>query len=663
MSQMTIGKKITLSFGIIIVLLLCLVLTTKFGINNIVSNAAQVIDGNVLDRNLAQKEIDHLNWVAKVNRLLTDETVTVLDVQTDDHKCGFGKWLYGEGRKNAEILVPELAPLLKKIEVPHKKLHDSAIKIKEVYWPGNIHLPNIITEMETGHHRWAGNVRDAIIQKSTTLDVQTDPTQCMLGTWMSSEEAAQAYQTGSAEYKEIWDTLPPSHNALHESAIQIKEFLAAGDFAEATEIVTETTLPLLGQTVDILRDLKAEAQHLLEGTLAANDIYAQESVPALFEVQTTLKSIRELAREKILSEDAMFNSAKQTNLTSLILGLAAILGCMIVGFLTSGNITKILKDVTGRLGFGAAQIAAASGQIASASQSLADGASNQAASLEETSASLEEMSAMARQNSDSAGQADALMREADQAITAADGSMVKLTKSMHEISSASAETQKIVKTIDEIAFQTNLLALNAAVEAARAGEAGAGFAVVADEVRNLAMRAAEAAKNTSTLIDGTVEKIKIGENLLTETSKRFKTTTEATVKVSSLISEIAIASKEQNQGVSQVNTAVTEIDTVTQENAASAEESASASQELSSQAAMMEDLVEEMQRLVGVTLTKRKHAAKPQPAPVSKRSAAPRSAPPKRREVKALPSSSSSDKEKRSPEQIIPMEEDEFEDF
>ena len=234
------------------------------------------------------------------------------------------------------------------------------------------------------------------------------------------------------------------------------------------------------------------------------------------------------------AETAEVEAQETYRQAQIILGGLAGFGILVGIFLVwslGRSVTLPLRRVIAGLTEASDQVASASGQVSTSSQSLAEGSSEQAASIEETSSSLEEMASMTNQNADNAAQADGLMKEAGAVVVRANTSMENLAVAMEEISTASQETQKIVKTIDEIAFQTNLLALNAAVEAARAGEAGAGFAVVADEVRNLAMRAAEAARNTAELIEGTVNQIREGTNLAGNTREAFVEVRDSAGKV------------------------------------------------------------------------------------------------------------------------------------
>ncbi len=313
------------------------------------------------------------------------------------------------------------------------------------------------------------------------------------------------------------------------------------------------------------------------------------------ELSVQMEKAQETMRFVKQEVDAVLKRAKYMSLTLSIILLAAIMAAF---YFFSRGITIPLKRIITRLTKGSEQVATASGQISSASQSLSKGTSEQAVSIEETASSLEEMAAMTNQNADNADEADRLMIDANKVISSANVSMNELISSMGEIRTASLETGKIIKTIDEIAFQTNLLALNAAVEAARAGEAGAGFAVVADEVRNLAMRASEAAKNTEDLIEGTVNKVNSGNELVSRTHEAFENMVEATGKVGKLLGEIAVASKEQSMGIGQVNDAVSQMDNVVQQNAASAEESASAAEEMNGMAEQMNGFVQELVELV-----------------------------------------------------------------
>jgi len=364
-----------------------------------------------------------------------------------------------------------------------------------------------------------------------------------------------------------------------------------------------------------------------------------------------------VGKERNLIEQTLNSTIFPTFLATLIIGAVMV----VIGFFQVRKIVRTLSQTIQGLTSSHEQVADASAQLAFSSQSLAEGSARQAASVEETSASLEEMSSMTKQNAKNAGQADILMKQTREVVNKADTSMSQLITSMLEISRASEETSRIIKTIDEIAFQTNLLALNAAVEAARAGEAGAGFAVVADEVRNLAMRAADAAKNTAVLIEGTLNKVMEGTTLVEVTNDAFKEVAGSTGKVGELVGEITAASTEQAQGIEQVNISVSEMDRVTQQNAATSEESAAASEELNAQAEEMKSFVDALSTMVtGNASTddyrpnRRKNAAKQPPKKSLSVSRVPAA---KRR---ALPPRLSG---RTHPDSIIPMDEKDFADF
>jgi len=315
-----------------------------------------------------------------------------------------------------------------------------------------------------------------------------------------------------------------------------------------------------------------------------------------------MNSLEELSQFEARNVAAVSSTTTQAFAAAKItLGSVTVLA-ILVGVLLAWSIVKsinnALRQAGGSLNETALQVASAAGQVATSSQSLAEGANEQAASVEETSASLQEMSSMTGRNAESAGRTNDLARQTRAASEKGVADMQAMSSAMDALKLSSGEIAKIIKTIDEIAFQTNILALNAAVEAARAGEAGMGFAVVAEEVRNLAQRSAQAARETADKIEGAIASTARGVELSAKVSAGLKEIFDQARQMDELAAEVAAGSKEQSQGVLQINSAVEQMDAVTQHTAASAEECASAAEELNAQAESMNETVGKLMSLV-----------------------------------------------------------------
>jgi methyl-accepting chemotaxis protein len=282
-----------------------------------------------------------------------------------------------------------------------------------------------------------------------------------------------------------------------------------------------------------------------------------------------------------------------------VLAAFAVIG-VVVGF-TVRKVSNGLRYAIRGLSETAGQIASAASQVSSSSQSLAQGSSEQAASLEETSAASEEINSMARKNTENTGAAADLVTRSQHQFVETNQKLDEMVVAMGEINTQSQKVSKIIKVIDEIAFQTNLLALNAAVEAARAGEAGMGFAVVADAVRKLAQRCAEAAKDTSALLEESITKSRNGQTKADQVAEVIRVITKESAKIKALMDEVNEGSQQQTLGIEQIGKAITQMEQVTQEVAASAEESASAAEELHAQSEALKNLVERLVAMVGAT--------------------------------------------------------------
>jgi len=377
---------------------------------------------------------------------------------------------------------------------------------------------------------------------------------------------------------------------------QLKQLYPAGEGQQKINAL-EAALADYVQTVDHLRAI------LDKDFPGAMKILDQDIPGKVSQLNAAAGQVKEycsaIADERTGLTIASFGNIRQYVLwfgaTSIAFAALAVLLVTVSSTSVRRALTRLVQD----LSQSSAQVNGAASQVSSASQTLAQGSGEQAASIEETSASLEEMASMTKRNAENAQKANDLAREARLAADKGATDMQAMDTAMTAIKVSSDDIAKIIKTIDEIAFQTNILALNAAVEAARAGEAGMGFAVVADEVRSLAQRSATAAKETAAKIEGAITKTAQGVELSRKVASALNDIVAKARQVDELASSVASASREQTQGITQINVAVGEMDKVTQANAASAEESAAAAQELNAQAGLMKSAVTELMNLVG----------------------------------------------------------------
>ena len=490
---------------------------------------------------------------------------------------------------------------------------------------------------EVAHYAWANRLM-ASVYAGAEFTGSTDPTGCVLGKWIYSQD----HGTHDSEILDAITEMEPLHKKIHGSAVDVLDLLGTSRDA-AILYYQENTQKDISVLVDLLDNVVARTSTLIEESnsamsgatllalvlsivcvagallclfslvryviarivkplllitresqgLAEGNLTYQLEVPGqdeLSQLSRTLgHSVREISGYVHAIDDAMAQLSKgdfNVTFSKPFVGDFARIEHSISHFV--GQISGTLEQI----GHSATLVSNESNQIAASSQGLSQGATEQAASVQELAAAIGDISRQVEESAGSALKASQISTETAKELEAGKAQMRRMVAAMDGINHASEEIGKIISTIENIAFQTNILALNAAVEAARAGSAGKGFAVVADEVRNLASKSAQASQSTAALIENSIRSVQEGTQIASETARSLEKIVDSSTQSFALIQHISTSAQREAEALTQVSEGINRISGVVQMNTATAEQSAATSQELSSQAQILKDLVE-----------------------------------------------------------------------
>ncbi|NIQ95848.1 MAG: HAMP domain-containing protein, partial [Desulfuromonadales bacterium] len=338
--DLKMSKKFMVGFGTVLGLLILVAGWAGTGIRNIVLDAEEVIDGNKLRGEMVQREVDHLKWAGALNALLTDKEIEHLTIETDHHQCGLGSWFYGEGRQNAEALIPQLAPILEKMEMPHKQLHASAIKIEDVFQPADLELPGFLAAKETDHLAWVAKVQDFLLDASRqNVGVELDDHQCGLGRFIYGPEGKKA-AASDPRLAQLLEAIKAPHKELHESAQKIEAVGARR--SEAQRVFNEQTRPALQETQEVLNLLQQRAKAMVSNLSRAKAIYSTETVPHLETVQGLLGEIVQTVNQNVMTDQKMIEGSRSTFSGVVALSVIALLAGIALATIIARGILRPL---------------------------------------------------------------------------------------------------------------------------------------------------------------------------------------------------------------------------------------------------------------------------------------------------------------------------------
>jgi len=605
MNSWNIGKRLYLAFGALVVILVLVggiglygAITSESSIEEIGMvrlpsvNELMVIEGSAEAVNASMRTLA----IPGLDKEQVDEQLNQIDFLKQEYETAWKEFATLPQTEKESRMWDEFTPAWGRFESSLQQFEALIEEFHNYEISDPVYLNMQIESFTKDHYRVVRQVLEQIYanQEMTIFGGGEDHEACNFGRWLKK------FETENPNLKELADQSYNPHSQFHETIEGINTAYASGNSGRAQSLYQFEMIPAMQEVFsnfDEMLDIVSDAAMSMQTaqTFLLDDVYESKEQSGRILSQIVDLNVG-VAESEVKSGVATATAIRWLNSIGVILGLGVAIG---LGFLITGSIKRSLKSISDRLTVGAEQVNASSVQLSGASQNLAESSSEQAASLQQTTSSLEQISAQTKQTASNANEAERAMKETEPKLISGVDAMKRMNRAISEIQNSSDETSKIIQTIDEIAFQTNLLALNAAVEAARAGDAGKGFAVVAEEVRNLAQRSAEAAKNTSELIEKSQISSKRGSDVAREVSENLKNIEESVQNVSTLVIEISAAADEQRVGIEEMNSVMHEMDKVVQNNASTSEETASSAEELSSQASEMNYIVNDLATIVG----------------------------------------------------------------